>query len=193
MQQRNEALEYAGLALTTPRQYFENTNDMNFRVRKLTNGYTVSGVGWEATYFPDIPSILRHIAYAIGGEDAVPLDPVSPAEAGLFDPNEPTFDLTPEDSIHRLIATYRLDRTGKDSPWNITGEIDAVFKAHGFTDYHGYCKRAVGSVDEDEVILGELIRRFTNVAYPQDISVNQGADIQNEEENLGAKGGNENV
>jgi hypothetical protein len=62
-----------------------------FRVCRLQNGYTFHKTAspcdnsFDPVYCSDIPEILKEVARAIGGEDAVPIDPVSPEEAGLFD------------------------------------------------------------------------------------------------------------
>lgn len=143
-----------------------------FRVRKLENGYTFNSHGWIAKFVPDIPAILREVALTIGGPEAVPVDQVSPEEAGLLD--EPEFSFSkdgPDAEVHKMVEYYRqyIEQNYSIPGFSIQGRIDRVFQVFGYADYHDYKTRKVGSPDEDNKILAVLL---TLVQRPDSEPVN---------------------
>lgn len=95
MQDNTESVNFRGF-----RSYMDKVlkpSVYNFNVYRVSNGFVFldSTDPTEPTYnpdrakyVPDIDGILREVARAIGGEDAVPIMPVSAVEAGLIDENQ---------------------------------------------------------------------------------------------------------
>lgn len=98
-------------------------NEFHFTVFRVTNGYVIDPdsqyrdgtYDGKAKYVPDIDGILREVALAIGGEDAVPVMPVSAEEAGLVDEDQQVLDL--------VVAT------------TVQGSSEGTFAAHSSAVY----------------------------------------------------------
>jgi hypothetical protein len=131
-----------GLYNFSPKALFDLRGSFAFKVSKLTNGYTMTGINQEITYYPDIEALIRAFAFTIGGEDAVPVPIVSAEEAGLYTGER--FELaTDPDTYEKAIAEKVIQLKGLllfscSTDWKVTAEIDKVFKLLGFADYHNY-------------------------------------------------------
>ena len=118
----------------------DNFKGETFHIERLTNGYTAfTGlcIHRQATFCPDIPSILAYIARAIGGDDAVPIMPVSPEEAGLIDDSQLDLPLCGTDVDAEIEAFVRdLVPLESDENPDMPGiaRAKAVFSIFGIND-----------------------------------------------------------
>ena len=130
-----------------------------FHVERLTNGYTVFpglSIHLQATFCPDIPAILAYIARAIGGEDAVPVMPVSPTEAGLIDDSQIDLPFTDRPlcgtDVDGEIEAYvrSLLPSEDDEAMDSEGiaRVSAVLRMFGFTSYEYYNQMKDGLTPE---------------------------------------------
>lgn len=130
-----------------------------FHVERLSNGYTVFpglSIHRQATFCSDIPAILAYIARAIGGEDAVPIMPVSPEEAGLIDDSQIDLPFTDRPlcgtDVDGEIEAYvrSLLPSEDDEAMDSEGiaRVSAVLRMFGFRSYEYYNQMKDGLMPE---------------------------------------------
>jgi hypothetical protein len=104
--------------------------DWYFRVHKLENGYVLAQTDKQPVkgkYVPDMEGLIREFALTVGGEDAVPLTPVSAEEAGLLE--EPILPFGGWGQQGGTTEWYQRERAGIAS--QPVGSFTSDCNAHG--------------------------------------------------------------
>lgn len=149
-------MEQSVLGTMTLHEYFKETKAVTLHLKQIDNGYLVSGVGWHQKYVPDLEALELELRKVLYGND-VPLAPVDAAEAGLLE--EPVFSFISisDQTVGSIVSTVvaGLINRGMEH-FEATRAVDEVFMAAGYSDYHGYTTRSVGSPEENAQFVHSL-------------------------------------